>query len=676
MSAINNGNAVCVYPIGTGSVPPGNDFANAYSSMGNKKRALGDKFAESVSVKDYGAVGDGISDDTTAITNAIAATTSGKTLLFPPAVYRVSSSLIFNISNARFFSTSGVATIKPIDGATGIALARLSASNLWFENIEFDGNSLQNTLIVFSTSASVSITNVQFRGCVFRNTTSYGCAAFAAGSLTSILWDTCVFRDFLSTAPTPPAAIQIVQPSVVQDIAVLNSRFTNLTGTGFSVRASNGAATPAAIRFSNNYCNHGTSTYTTIGAEIYGRDATISGNVFEDARMGLSLVALADSVISNNSFSNHSSYNIEAAGLTNVAISGNSFKDFLFGIEFDRSSDNVAVVGNVFASAKDITANQGWAVRLNVAYTFNNVSICNNNITTCAGIRADNCTGLTVCGNTMRSLSSATGDCRITTTTASSNASICNNSYTTAADISSASACAISIGHSNATVQGNIVRSTTGSANIGIAIGNTAGIALNSVLISNNIVVNWSTGINTNNGSPTNTDVRVTDNVALSCTTPTTVTAAEGVRSRQLTTRSAVPTAGTYAVGDQIFNSTPSIATPLGWQCTTAGTPGTWTMMGQLNPFQQSNQGDAALTVTPYTTRPVIVFNVPITADRAVTLGTTGAVNGLLMIIVRSTACTGAFNIDVGGLKTLTAAGQWCIIGYQGPWRLLAYGTL
>lgn len=44
----------------------------------------------------------------------------------------------------------------------------------------------------------------------------------------------------------------------------------------------------------------------------------------------------------------------------------------------------------------------------------------------------------------------------------------------------------------------------------------------------------------------------------------------------------AVPTAGTFSVGDTIYNVSAAAASPfvrmtVGWVCTTAGTPGTWT---------------------------------------------------------------------------------------------------
>jgi hypothetical protein len=44
----------------------------------------------------------------------------------------------------------------------------------------------------------------------------------------------------------------------------------------------------------------------------------------------------------------------------------------------------------------------------------------------------------------------------------------------------------------------------------------------------------------------------------------------------------AVPLAGTFAVGDRVLNSTPSIGQPKGWICTVAGTPGTWVSEGNL----------------------------------------------------------------------------------------------
>jgi len=103
---------------------------------------------------------------------------------------------------------------------------------------------------------------------------------------------------------------------------------------------------------------------------------------------------------------------------------------------------------------------------------------------------------------------------------------------------------------------------------------------------------------------------------------------------------------------------------------------------GVLTPNSTVLPGDAAVstqtTATP--TARTIIFNTPLTADRAVTLNT-GAdyKDGDSYHIVRTAAATGAFNVNVGSgpLKAL-AAGTWCIVVYRGGgnWTLAAYGSL
>jgi hypothetical protein len=44
----------------------------------------------------------------------------------------------------------------------------------------------------------------------------------------------------------------------------------------------------------------------------------------------------------------------------------------------------------------------------------------------------------------------------------------------------------------------------------------------------------------------------------------------------------AAPVNGTWAVGDRVFNSAPAVGQPKSWVCTVAGTPGTWVSEGNL----------------------------------------------------------------------------------------------
>jgi hypothetical protein len=46
--------------------------------------------------------------------------------------------------------------------------------------------------------------------------------------------------------------------------------------------------------------------------------------------------------------------------------------------------------------------------------------------------------------------------------------------------------------------------------------------------------------------------------------------------------QAAIPTTGTWRVGDKVFNNAPASGQPMGWMCTVAGTPGTWVAMANL----------------------------------------------------------------------------------------------
>ena len=140
----------------------------------------------------------------------------------------------------------------------------------------------------------------------------------------------------------------------------------------------------------------------------------------------------------------------------------------------------------------------------------------------------------------------------------------------------------------------------------------------------------------------------------------------------------AAPTAGTWKRGDIVWNSNlQNGGGNWGWVCLSPGTPGTWLPIGQL-PYTYANVGDAGITLTPFASFTTNFWQSPLTANRAVTLSTTGAVSGVKFRITRGTGSTGAFTLDVGTgpLKSL-ATGQWCDVEYDGStWRLAAFGSL
>jgi len=145
-----------------------------------------------------------------------------------------------------------------------------------------------------------------------------------------------------------------------------------------------------------------------------------------------------------------------------------------------------------------------------------------------------------------------------------------------------------------------------------------------------------------------------------------------------LTMSEAIPTAGQWAAGDLVLNAQPLQGEPWGWRCILTGdfaaTPPVFQPMRDVG--SQQNIADVAFTLTPGTSPHHTRHTGTMTADRAVTLSTTGALVGLSYRISRTSG--GAFNLNVGTgpLKAL-AAGQWCEVVYDGStYYLSAFGSL
>jgi hypothetical protein len=90
----------------------------------------------------------------------------------------------------------------------------------------------------------------------------------------------------------------------------------------------------------------------------------------------------------------------------------------------------------------------------------------------------------------------------------------------------------------------------------------------------------------------------------------------------------------------------------------------------------QTTQGDANVTLTAGVDKQTQRFTATRTANRTITLSTTGAVESDRFRLVFSG--TGAFTWDVGGLKTIpSGTAAWAEVEYDGSaWRLTGYGTL
>lgn len=141
------------------------------------------------------------------------------------------------------------------------------------------------------------------------------------------------------------------------------------------------------------------------------------------------------------------------------------------------------------------------------------------------------------------------------------------------------------------------------------------------------------------------------------------------------------PTTGTYIAGDVVINNAAISGRVWGWYCVAAGTPGTWQAIGFLNQRDSLTQGDASFGYTASAGERVIRYVTALTADRTVTLNSATAVKGHRARVTRTGA--GAFNLNVVNgpnsavLKVLATANTWADFDFDGTnWVPTASGML
>lgn len=148
--APSGSNSVGYLPAGTGAV----------------SRTVQSKLRESVSVKDFGAVGDGVTDDTAAIQAAITAVkNTSKQLFFPAGSYRVTSSLVMDAVGMSFIGAGGGGNARSSTGSAGVVGT---------------GNNVSATQIIGDFNGGAVI-RIKAQGCIVSNMTiARSASAYAA----------------------------------------------------------------------------------------------------------------------------------------------------------------------------------------------------------------------------------------------------------------------------------------------------------------------------------------------------------------------------------------------------------------------------------------------------------------------------------------------------------------
>jgi parallel beta-helix repeat protein len=496
-----------------------------------------------VNVLDYGAVGNGVADDTAAIQAAIA---TGKSIFFPAGTYNVNASLLPQ-SNTTWIADNN-ATLKWT--SVNCLIDAQAITNWTMEGITVDGN--------YTAYAPVSLaqypwgirlessTNITIRNNVFKQIWRIGICVghLSATECKDIVIDNNVIYDIgRATDPTVGFGNGVAILSA-SNVKVTNNWIYNITGNTSGTGGIN--------------CEPGNATYVCSDIEIAFNKVTDCNDC-----AGVILYQPNDFTSDRNNINIHNNtikvtgtapgIRCEQFGYTYIR---DNYLEQTQGILVKRYKANKAFIeGNEILQV----TTGGYGIRIQDGIA--GVVIDRNRIRNVAGvaISAD-----------MYDLVAllSTKDCLIQ-----------NNVIT------SVTGAGIQFNAGNFVVSGNTLIGCSNAADYYIkAITGGASQSLNGYIGENTLVsASGSIIAFINIEGDLMNNVQIGTNSFVGPVSPTGKTNTFGISGRNPGIfMDTLPLAGTWQVGDIIWKATPAAAGFIGWVCTTAGTPGTFKTFGTI----------------------------------------------------------------------------------------------
>ena len=371
-----------------------------HGGTGSVARNVEDKLQERVSVKDFGAVGDGVTDDTAAIQAAIDSMTSGGTLLFPPATYLVSE----NASNNWCVRNNGLdgitiigygATLKEDIGSTQILRSAgaddFSVYGLTLQGLGSDGTDLGYGILQISVGDNIRIidvkttgsdsdgiaiatgTNVVVRGCHSHNDSKAGIYVNASSQVVVEGNLVTSWGGHTVSGNTEGAGIQISSNSYV---SCNNNILQTGTGYGILCNALSGGARPLYNSITNNTvftATNPTNTGSSSGIRCVNSNASkdtgtiVKGNtLIANAVYNIYMENHGGSSVSGNNCIESDRANIIVSTITDCIVQGNSCYNTntsntasQFAIQLINSADGVIVRDNEYIDSSLLATSYG-----------------------------------------------------------------------------------------------------------------------------------------------------------------------------------------------------------------------------------------------------------------------------------------------------------------------------
>jgi hypothetical protein len=375
------------------------------SGTGAVATTVQSKLRESVSVMDFGAVGDGVTNDAAAIQLAL---NTGKSVLIPSGTFLFGSTVSFTADNQCIYGVGNTSILK--SGPNSVYINSVGFDNLTVRDLKIVGTGTNGGITITSSSQNFDVLNVYFyeggqrvwlftcdhvtvQNCTFDGT-GYGVIAEYGYASSNVLIDGNIAQnmqaDFVeaNTAAASPQTSEFwtISNNIytgAQDYptAATEKRFVGITSvrgvviSGNSIKKSTGDA-PIHLEdtlgetiisdniFDNCVLSGGNEGYIYLlnSAE----NVIISGNIFlrTDTSLGLAYAVgtssggftndiqfIGNRVLGNGSAGNFGgvSYSSQGSGsLGNFNCTGNIFKSLTDGIAFG-SAENALISSNTFS---------------------------------------------------------------------------------------------------------------------------------------------------------------------------------------------------------------------------------------------------------------------------------------------------------------------------------------
>jgi hypothetical protein len=574
-------------------------------------RTIFDKVSETVSVKDFGAVGDGVVDDTAAIQSAITATQGfGGRLFFPPGTYMVSS-----LSISRSLQVNGcgpLAVVKQKPGVSGNIFSITGTGiNVMFNGMTFDGNSsgqlAQSTNSTIHSTAIggtlADIFSLVVQDCEFRDST-YAAVRVQGDNnpaTREVAW--IAGNRFINGAAgvdNPGATPDYIPRDIALDDAVEawveNNVFESDTAPATFGRS-------AIVVAQTQTATERLTELVIVGNRINRRGCNVSQNLGAiDLYIWAANCSIRDNIIKNSSASaikwkqnsarlSITNNKIDSQLVAGAALNGN---DPTYG----SANDLCVVEGNQIANWDGattgvITLAGYWSATTDYSLGI----VCRNNqLVSCSGyqIQIVDTKAATVEGNQIYPASATIG---INASVGNDGEMRIRNNY-----IGACSNYAIYTANSNAAtfdalVDGNVIVNNANtyaayikarrvSFNGNHLAGCVNGVTFNTVTdleATGNMLRNFSGTVGLLIDGVTN--AALFGNSTTGITNGVFYNAAVTLKRDSGNTwnwAAATPAGGYYNQGDVVYNSAPVAAGTIGWVCTIAGTPGTWKTFGSI----------------------------------------------------------------------------------------------